>query len=241
MSYTFTFSGRESILTSKIYPPIILEENASYVMGLIDLMTFNTIPNIDDSNNIFYIGNYNIKIPKGTYEITDIEKKLKSLIKEEDDKNQMKTSTGKFTSTVLSLKANHNTFKCEIKCNKDIDFRKSETIGKLLGFEEKKLVANKKHYSLHPISITKVNCICIECNLIHNSFNNDVSGHIIHMFYPNVPPGFKIVENPTNVIYLPINTRYINEITLKITDQHGNLVNFQEELVTVRLHLKKVT
>lgn len=82
--------------------------------------------------------------------------------------------------------------------------------------------------------------LCIQCNLIQNSFNNSNAVHIIHMFYPNVPPGYKIVENPTNVIYLPINTKFISEIVLKITDQDENLVNFKGELITIRLHLKKL-
>ena len=52
------------------------------------------------------------------------------------------------------------------------------------------------------------------------------------MFYPVTPPGFKIVKKPTNVIYLLINTRYIDNILLKITDQDGKLVNFRNELIT---------
>lgn len=151
-----------------------------------------------------------------------------------------KVKNKKDEKTILVLKANHNTFKCEIKSNKEINFEKPNTIRSLLGFTQKKLPAMKRHYSDYPISITKVNSICIECNLIKNSFNNNTSVHIIHMFYPNALPGYKIVENPSNVIYLPINTRFIDEIVLKITDQNGNLVNFKGEVVTVRLHLKRV-
>lgn len=62
--------------------------------------------------------------------------------------------------------------------------------------------------------------------------------HILHMFYPTVPPGYKIIEVPSNVIYLPTNIKYIDEIILKIIDQDGNLINFKKEFVTVRLHLK---
>lgn len=138
------------------------------------------------------------------------------------------------------LRANHNTFKCEIKCNEEIDFTKPNTIGPLLGFKNRKLIKDKWHQSDFPISITNINSICVNCNLVQNTYNNEMPVHILHMFYPNVPPGYKIVENPTNVIYLPINTHHINEIILKITDQHGRLVNFKQELITIRLHLKKV-
>lgn len=262
MSYTFTLSARNSIISNKIYPPVILEENATYVMGLIDFMTFNTIPNIDKSNNKFYIGNYVVELPEGSYEITDIEKTLNKQLSEKDatkhtvsESNQhafKPVIVGNITisksldeavreKAILHLRANHNTFKCEIKSNLEIDFRQPNSVASILGFKPKKLSANKTHHSDYPISITKVNSICIECNLIQNSFNNNLPVHIIHMFYPNVPPGYKIVENPTNVIYLPINSRFINEIILKITDQDGNLVNFKQELITIRLHLKKLT
>lgn len=255
MSYTFTFSARESILSTKIYPPIILADNENYVMGLIDFMTFNTIPNIDQTNNKFHIGKYDITLPDGTYEVQDIERFLQNFLNEKEEKVKEAPSLEELVpieekintigkkkdeKTILMLNVNHNTFKSEIKSNKEINFQKPNTIRSLLGFKKKKLPAMKRHYSDYPVSITKVNSICIECNLIKNSFNNSTSVHIIHMFYPNVPPGYKIVENPSNVIYLPINTRFIDEIVLKITDQNGNLVNFKGELITVRLHLKRV-
>ena len=64
--------------------------------------------------------------------------------------------------------------------------------------------------------------------------------HVIHKFFLVVPPGYSIVEKPSEVIYLPINTKEINEIILKITDQNGNLVNFRGEVITIRLHLQKL-
>ena len=67
-------SGRESVLTLQLYPPIILEETKSYELGLINLVTYNTIPNVDSSNNSFYFGATTIRIPEGTYEINDIAK-----------------------------------------------------------------------------------------------------------------------------------------------------------------------
>lgn len=241
MFYTFIISSKTSILTTKLNPPIILDDNSYYVMGVVDLLSSNTIINIDKNNNKFYIGEYALEIPVGTYEIVDIEKKLQDLIKLADDEAQLNTlKAGMFDSTILSLKANHNTFKCEIKSNREIDFLKPHTIGSLLGFKKAMLKSGETHISSHSINITNVNSVCIDCNIIQNSYINNTPGHIIHMFYPNVPPGFKIVQCPTNVIYLPINTRFINEIILKIVDQDGKLVTFKDQLITVRLHLKKI-
>jgi hypothetical protein len=109
-----------------------------------------------------------------------------------------------------------------------------------LGFEPRKLTSNKLHTSDFPVDIMRVNMIRIECNIATNSYRNGEPVHIIHSFYPTDPPGYKIVENPRNVIYLPINTRIIHNISLKIIDQNGFPVNFRKEVVTVTLHLRKV-
>lgn len=231
MSYTFTLSGRSSTLSTRIYPPIILDKSDVYVLGLIDFVSYNAIPNVDSSNNIFHYDDREVEIPEGSYEVNDLEKYINnSLIEKKKEVDK----------TVLILRANNNTLKCEIKCNKTIDFSKKNSIGPLLGFKPRILEADTRHTSDFPIAIFKVNSICVECNLVTNSFNNENPVHILHMFYPSVPPGYKIIENPTNVIYLPIKTQYIDEIVLKISDQDGNLVNFKRELITVRLHLKKI-
>lgn len=38
---------------------------------------------------------------------------------------------------------------------------------------------------------------------------------------------------------MPTNTKYIDNITIKIVDQDDNLVNFGGEVVTIRLHLRR--
>ena len=231
MSYTFLLSGTEPKLSAKIYPPIVLNENEDYVLGVINFESYNSIPNIDKTNNTFhYDSGEKIELSEGSYEIEHISKYLQDYLKIHSKEND---------PVKLSMEANHNTLQCEIKCNKIIDFKKKNSIGSLLGFGKKVLEPNKIHISEKPVDILKVNAIVIECNLVTNSYNNGNLVHVIHMFYPTVAPGFKINEKPTNVIYLPINTQYIDEILLKITDQDGNLINFRKELITVRLHLKK--
>lgn len=227
MSYLFMLSGRNSVLSSTIDPPIELPDNQAFVVGFLNFISYNNIPNVDATNNVFQHGKHIIKIPTGTYEIKDIEDYLKSvLLKEERN---------------FILKANLNTLRSELKHSFPIDFRVPNSIGPLLGFKPQLLQPpQSRHISDYPINITKVNTICIDCNIVSNSFNNGKPVHIIHSFTTKVEPGYKIDESPTNTVYLPINTRYINEIVLKIVDQDGNLVNFNGELITVTLHLKSI-
>ena len=109
-----------------------------------------------------------------------------------------------------------------------------------MGFEPQILEANKVHKSNLPVSIIKVNCLRIECNITTGAYINDQKVHTIHEFFPVVPPGYKIVEVPSHVIYLPVAVKTINQIQLRIVDQDGNLVSFRGETITIRLHIKSL-
>lgn len=230
--YTFTLTGVESILQATISPPIVLDNDAEYSLGLVNFETYNSIPNIDHSNNKFYVGNRIITIPEGSYELDDINRYLRFQL----DNPRVNSKDSIF----LNITGNNNTLLSEIKCTAQIDFTKSDSIGALLGFKPRILKADKHHTSDYPANILKVNAICIYCNLVSGSYRNNEEAHFIHQLFPNVPPGYKIVENPTNVVYLPINTKVIDSLTIKIVDQDGELVNFRGETVTVRLHLKRL-
>lgn len=79
------------------------------------LLLFNTIPNIDVTNNKFYIHNVVITSPEGSYEIDDIEKFILK-------KSQMKSNTVNDVDEVLnSMKANHNTLWINSKSNNTLN------------------------------------------------------------------------------------------------------------------------
>src|SRR5699024_215997 len=194
------------------------------------------------SNNKFHFKNSDgkityVQIPEGSYEIEDIENYiLREMIQLTTKENMGR----KRKLTLLMIRGNNNTMRTEIKCSVDIDFSKNNSIGHLLGFKPRLLKANTTHESDFPAKILKVNTLCVGCNIVGDSYRNGKQVHVIHEFFPTVPPGFRIVETPSNVIYLPINTQEIDELVLKLTDQAGNLVNFRGEVITIRLHLQKL-
>ncbi|CAH0560605.1 unnamed protein product [Brassicogethes aeneus] len=112
---TFSFSGTESVLSADFYPPIDLRDfDNDFVIGLLSLEVYNAIPNIYKDKNMFYIGSHKIEIPKGTYDIDNINSFLNEKI------NDLNRATN--DKLFLSLTANLNTLKCEIKSTQDIDF-----------------------------------------------------------------------------------------------------------------------
>lgn len=220
-------SGKSNVISCDYFPPINLSEG-DWEIGLIDLTTYNSIPNVETGvNNLLHFGNGKpIELPTGSYEIDDIARLVEKRVKKPDE---------------LIIKANNNTLKCEIYTTKEIDLTKEFTIGPLLGFDSKKLAPEKDkwHVSDHSVNILRVNVIRIECNIVRGSFDNGNESHVIHEFYPTVEPGYKIVEKPSNVIYLPIHIKQIHNITLSIKDQEGRPINLRGETVNLRLHLRK--
>jgi hypothetical protein len=59
-------------------------------------------------------------------------------------------------------------------------------------------------------------------------------------FFPRMSSWYKIVEVPREVIYLPVNTRTVDNLNVRVTDQNGDLINFNSEELIVRLHLKRI-
>lgn len=220
MSFTITLTGNNSILCANFFPPIILNQN--YECGLIDFETYNSIPNIDNTNNLFHIDDKVIILPTGSYEIDDISKYIEEQLQF-------------YNKYSLILRPNNNTLQSEIKSSHTIYFNKKNSIGSLLGFSKRILEPNIKHISDLPIDINKITTIRLECNIITGSYLNDKPAHIIHEFCPSVPPGYKISEVPNSVIFLPVNVKAITQIYIKLIDEHNNLINFRGENISIRL------
>lgn len=121
-----------------------------------------------------------------------------------------------------------------------MNFKRPDSIGPLLGFLPRILKPNITHKSDNPVTILKVNSLRIECNITAGTYINSEKSHTIHEFFPSVPPGYKIIEVPSHVIYLPVTVKCIDHIQLKIVDQDGDLVNFRGEVITIRLHIKQI-
>ena len=224
-SLTLSLSGTSSVLVAQYFPPIELSRNKSYVLGLVELLSFNSIPNIDEDNNKFYVDKEVVILPTGSYEIEDIESYLLELLSPKD--------------ILISIRPNNNTLRSEIKCTHQVDFRPQDSIGTLLGFAQRILQPNITHSSDLPVSILKINALRVECNVTAGAYINEQRVHTIHEFFPAVPPGYKIIEVPSQVIYLPITVKTIDHLQVRIVDQDGNLVNFRGEIVTIRLHIKQ--
>ena len=114
----------------------------------------------------------------------------------------------------VSILANTNTMKAilNIKNKYQVNFKSSDSLIKLLGFNAKTYSASQE--SERVVDILSVNSILVNLDIISGSYVNGVARHTIYSFFPNVSPGHKVVENPKNS---PLSTHNVTRNT-----QHAN-------------------
>lgn len=210
-------------------------------MGLIHFDTFHTVPNVTKKHHKFYLisptgEKIEIDIPIGSYAINDLTDEINRRIRRYFKSHHVNV-LGK---DLVNLYSNPNTHKIQMFSEYDIDFTPADSLADLLGFERRVYKKDEHHTSSHIVRITPVNAIRVHCNITVGTFHNGEPSHVIHEFYPAVAPGFKILEIPKNVIYLPISTLHIENISLKLLDENDQPIDFREEDINIRLHLKRV-
>ena len=107
-----------------------------------------------------------------------------------------------------------------LKNNYEVDFRKDKSINSLLGFHSN-LYTSVFHKSENMVNILTINGILVNIDIISGSYVNGSTQPTIYAFFPDVSPGYKIIENPHNLLYLPITANTIHSITIWLTDQNG--------------------
>lgn len=237
MSYTFTLTGYTSVLSAEFYPPIEVDATSKYGLALLGFYTYNSIFNIDESNNSFGYGKdgVSLSIPPGAYEINEIGQAMLEALKEVSQEK---------SDEIFQLTANNNTLKCEIESKFTIDFRCDRSIGAILGYGAEVLESGVKHYSTSNVDIMKVRIIRVDCNIISGAYLNSSDCHILFEFDIDVGPGYKITKEPQNIIYMPIipeGRQFIDNISLRILDDDGDLIDFRGEKIIVKLELKKIS
>ena len=64
--------------------------------------------------------------------------------------------------------------------------------------------------------------------------------HNLQSFFPNVSSGYKIIENPQNLLYLQITSDTMHSITIWLAHQNENELNLRGENFSIRYHLREI-
>lgn len=246
-SLTVAFTGTSSVLRADFFPDITLDPNGDYCCGLLDFTSYNSIPNIINGKNSEFKFQYEteekgakgainsvtkektISLPTGAYEVEDILKFLK-----------IELSIIRIT---LSYEINVAASKVRIQFNTKLDWIDG-TVLNVLGFERESKSTFQKNYvywSSAIVRITDIDVIRIDCDIVSGSYINGKHCHTIHQFsHCKVGPGYKFIEVPQHIVYLPIKEKHLRTIQISIVDQEGRPIDFRGEQISCRIHIKRV-
>ena len=205
------------------------------------MKTYYSFPNIDRSKNCFsYSPGANtpwgdIIIPEGSYHVEDINE----FFQREMIKNNHYDQTS--DKVYIEISTNTNTLKSEmfLRNNYEVDYRKDKSINSLLGCNSN-LNTSGVYESDNMVNIPTINCIIVNIDIISGSYINGSTQPTIYSFFQDVSPGYKIIENPHNLLCLPITADTIHIITICLTDQNGNELNLRRENLSMRFHLREI-
>ena len=95
------------------------------------------------------------------------------------------------------------------------------------------------HESENVVDILRINSILVNIDITSGSYINGATKNTIYSFFPDVSPGYKIIESPVNLVYLPITLDTIDSLNVYITDQDDHLLNLRNEKLTIRFHIRE--
>ena len=140
----------------------------------------------------------------------------------------------------INISANSNTLKSVLILEKDyqVDFNYQNSISKVLGFTGAKYTGGF-HESENVVNILSINSILVNIDIIAGSYIDGTMKNTIYSFFPKVSPGYKIIETPVNLVFLPITLDTIDRLEVSITDQDDHLLNLRNEKLTIRFHVRE--
>ena len=135
-SFQIIVSDNKTSFNTRFNPKIELGRDKVYEIALVNLETYYSFPNIDETNNIFVYSPDNgnswvkIKIPEGSYEIDDINNTIQQEMKKRGHHDSINEDC------YINISANSNTLKSILILEKDyqVDFNHQNSLAKVLGF-----------------------------------------------------------------------------------------------------------
>ena len=239
-SFQIIVSDNKSSFNTRFNPTLQLDRNKEYEIALVNLKTYYSFSNIDETNDVFVYSPDNgnswvkIKIPEGSYEIDDI----KNTIQHEMEKRGHHDPINK--DYYINISANSNTLKSVLILEEDyqVDFNHQNSLTKVLGFTGAKYTKGF-YQSENVVNILSINSILINIDIISGSYVNGTTKNTTYSVFTKVSLGYKIIKTPVNLVYLPITLVTIDSLKVSITDQDDHLLNLKNEKLTIRFHIRE--
>ena len=234
--------GDGSDISIDFYEPIVIPtEEYEAKLGLKSFSTYNNIPNIEDGKN----NSLKIKVPDnkdykvfnldtGAYELSIINTQIVEWIKLTYPKLEKVEENFK-------LIGNEATSKAEFifKGDYGVDFNVKSSMHELLGFDkDSKIEGSGRHVAKNIINIVQVTQLVFNCSLTESNYVNGQESPFLYNCGIDVPVGYRLFRELTDISYKNLTTSQISHIRLWIVDQDGAPVNLRKDTLTVTLSLR---
>ena len=234
--------GKGSEMSTDFYEPINIPTGVYEAkLGIKSFATYNNIPNVvAGKNNKLKVkcpGDKDFKVFKmdtGAYELKVIAQQLLEWIK-------VTHPTLEKVEENFKLIPNYATSKADwfFKGDYGVDFDVDANCYELLGFDKTdKLQGTWLYPGKRIVNITNVTQLIFNCNLTTSNYINGKEMPFLYSCGINVPSGYRLVRELTDIAYKSLNTTQITHIRIWIVDEHGTPVNLRNDDLTVTLSLK---
>ena len=181
----------------------------------------------------------NIELDTGSYELSAINNEIQRLRALNGDYDNSADNPYYITIT-----ANLSELKSIVHISHDsynIDFSVPNSICSVLGFTTE-IIGEGCIESPNIVNIIQVNSILVNSDIISGSYVNGSACPTIYSFYPNVSPGYKIIEKPSpGLVFYPVSRNEINSMRVWLTDQNNESIGLRGEQITVRICIRELT
>ena len=168
---------------------------------------------------------FGIQLTPGAYELVDINASVKQIINESDyDFN-------------INIIPDTISMKSVLTTSNPIHF--NSKLNKVLGFTQRDYPPGT-HTSEKPVMITTTDKVHLKCDCVDGSIVNGIREQILFSFNLSAPPGYKIIKEPTTVLYKLINKTRLDTIQFFLEDSNHDSVDFNGETLTFTIQIIKI-
>jgi hypothetical protein len=234
-------NGLGSDISCDLFEPIIIPtEEYDAKLGLKSFATYNNIPNIEEGKNNYL----KIKVPGDTYRVFSLETGAYELDKINDQIVEwIKLKYPKLTKVDENFKLEGNKATCKaefiLKGRYGVGFDVDGSMAEVLGFErDRKIDGSGRYVADKIINIVNVKQIVFNCSLTVSNYVNGKECPFIYNCGVNVPVGYRLTRELTDIAYKKLTTSQIAHIRVWVVDENGVPVNLRQDDLTVTLSLK---
>ena len=168
---------------------------------------------------------FGIQLTPGAYELVDINASVKQKINESD------------YDFKFDLIPDTISMKSVLTTSNPIHF--NPELNKVLGFTQRDYPSGT-HTSEKPVMITTTDKVHLKCDCVDGSIVNGIREQILFSFNLSAPPGYKIIKEPTTVLYKSINKTRLDTIQFFLEDSNHDSVDFNGETLTFTIQIIKI-